>query len=93
MAVARLSRTIGLGWKSIAAIGAFGGLILALLAMMFPGLARFVFYMGSAFDALSRGAGGLTLEVLIGVGIAGLLGGIIAICVVRLARGTNLPHR
>ncbi|MET2829829.1 hypothetical protein [Mesorhizobium shangrilense] len=93
VAVARLWRTIGFEWKSIAAIGAFGGLILALLAMLLPGLARFVGYMGSAFDALSRGSGGLTLEVLIGVGIAGLLGGIIAICIVRLARGTNPPDR
>ncbi len=46
VAVARLWRTIGFEWKSIAAIGAFGALILALLAMLFPGLARFVGYMG-----------------------------------------------
>ncbi|UVK42900.1 hypothetical protein BPNPMPFG_004627 [Mesorhizobium sp. AR07] len=93
VAVARLWRPIGFEWKSIAAIGAFGGLVLTLLAMLFPGVARLVGYMGSAFDALSHGSGGLTLEVLIGVGIAGLLGGIISICIVRLARGTNLPHR
>ncbi|BCG90060.1 hypothetical protein MesoLj113c_61700 [Mesorhizobium sp. 113-3-9] len=93
MAVARLWRGIGFGWKSIAAIGALGGLILTLLATLFPGLARFVGYMGGAFDALSRGSGGFTLEILIGVGVAGLLGGIIAICIARLARGTNSSPR
>jgi hypothetical protein len=93
IAVARLWRSVDLGWKSIAFIGMLGGLALTLLAANIPGLGRFVGHVASAADASSRGVGGLTPAVLIGVGIAGLLGGVISISLVGLARRVHIPGR
>jgi hypothetical protein len=85
IAVARLWREIALGWKSIAVVGMLGGVILTLLAAQVPGVGRFVGHVETAIDAASRATGGLTLTVLIGAGVAGLLGGVISISLVGLA--------
>ena len=74
-------------------IGMLGGLALTLLAANIPGLGRFVGQVASAADASLRGLGGLTLAVLIGVGIAGLLGGVISISLVGFARRVHIPGR
>ena len=93
IAVARFWRSVALGWKSIAFIGMLGGLALTLLAAHVPGLGRFVGDVANAADASARGVGGLTLAALIGVGIAGLLGGAISICMVGLAMRVNITGR
>lgn len=82
LAARRLWRRPAFGWKWISAIGAVGGVSLALLAARIPGLANVIGVAESAIDATARGAGGLTPTVLVGVGIAGLLGGILSICLV-----------
>lgn len=90
--MARLWHEIDLGWISSAVVGMLGGVILTLLAAQVPSVARFLGHIENAVDATSRGTGGLTLSVLVGVGIAGLLGGIISISLVGLARRASLPH-
>ncbi len=86
IAAGRLWRGIDLGWRSIACIGMLGGLVFTMLAANVPGLGRFVGHVEHAADTAMLGAGGLTLTVLIGVGVAGLVGGIISIGLVGLAK-------
>jgi hypothetical protein len=86
IAAGRLWRAIDLGWRSIAFIGMLGGLVFTMLAAKVPGLGRFVGHIEHAANAALLGAGGLTVTVLIGVGIAGLLGGFISISLVGLAK-------
>ncbi len=85
-ATARLWGGLRLGWRAIAAIGMVGGVVLTLLAAQIPGVGRFVGHVETAIDAASRATGGLTPTVLVGAGVAGLLGGIVAISLVALAR-------
>jgi hypothetical protein len=77
LALGRWVRGVSLGAKANALTGAIGGLALTWLAGRLPGVGRFVGHVENAADATARGVGGLTPAVLIGVGIAGLLGGII----------------
>src|SRR6478609_2539617 len=85
IAAVRLWRGIEFGWKSTAFIGMLGGLVLTLLAANVPMLGDFVGHVENATDATLRGAGGLTFAILVGVGIAGLLGGAISISLVGIA--------
>ncbi|MGS1097033.1 hypothetical protein ACVCNR_21020 (plasmid) [Aquamicrobium terrae] len=93
MAVARLWREIDLGWRSIAVIGMLGGVVLTLLAAQIPGVGRFVGHVENVIDAASRGTGGLTPTVLVGAGVAGLLGGVISISLVAFLRRAGSPRR
>lgn len=71
--------------------GSIGGLIVAWVAGFVPWLASFVGHVEAAADATMRATGGLTPTVLVGAGIAGLLGGAILTAVVGLVlrRGAN----
>ncbi|MBZ9962484.1 hypothetical protein [Mesorhizobium sp. BR1-1-2] len=92
-ATARFWRMAALSWRSVAAAGVVGGLALTLLAGQIPALANFVGNVENAVDATARGVGTLTPRVLIGVGIAGLLGGILSVCVIGLVRGAESGRR
>jgi len=73
---------ISLGaWKN-AGIGAIGGLVLTWLAARTPGVEQFV----EDVDVMGVPAGGLSPELLVGVGVAGLLGGALFVTVVGLLR-------
>ncbi|MDX8533142.1 hypothetical protein RFM41_15035 [Mesorhizobium sp. VK25A] len=86
-------RMAALGWKSVAAAGVVGGLALTQLAGQIPALANFVGNVESAVDATARGVGSLTPGVLVGVGIAGLLGGILSVCIIGLIRSVGSGRR
>lgn len=77
LALGRWVRGVSLGGTANVLTGAIGGLALTWLAARLPGVGRFVGHVENAADAAARGVGGLTPAVLVGVGIAGLLGGII----------------
>jgi len=77
LALGRWVRRVSLGAKANALIGAIGGLAFTWLAARLPGVGSFVGHVENAADAAARGVGGLTPTILVGVGIAGLLGGII----------------
>ncbi|MEO4001702.1 hypothetical protein [Mesorhizobium sp. CAU 1732] len=85
VAVGRLSHATDLPRTTIAMIGAVGGIVLALLAAQIPGLGHFVGYVGSILDAASYATSGLTLEILFGAGVAGLIGGAVLIGLVSFA--------
>ena len=69
---------ISLGpWKN-AATGAIGGVVLTWLTAQTPGLEQYV----EAVD----GAGGLSADLLVGVGVAGLLGGALLVTILGLMR-------
>ncbi len=68
-------------WKN-AGIGAIGGVVLTWLTSHTPGLEKFVEYVeqpGMEGDALSP-------ELLVGVGVAGLLGGALLVTIAGLLR-------
>ena len=69
------------------------GLMLAWFAGFVPWLARFVWHVESAADATMLATGGLTPTVMVGAGIAGLLGGLILTAAAGSAfrRGVNNP--
>ena len=68
-------------WKN-AAIGAVGGLVLTWLAARTPGVEQFV----EDVEEVGAPAGGLSPELLVGVGAAGLLGGALLVTVLALLR-------
>jgi hypothetical protein len=68
-------------WKN-AGIGAIGGLALTWLAARTPGVEHLVENIEEAGTA----ADGLSAELLVGVGVAGLLGGALLVAVVGLLR-------
>jgi hypothetical protein len=68
-----------------AAIGAMGGLALAWLAARTPGLEQYVEDIEDAGTA-AEGLGGLSPELLVGVGVAGLLGGALLVTILGLIR-------
>ena len=68
-------------WKN-AAIGAIGGLALTWLATRTPGLEQFV----EDIEEAGASAQGLSPELLVGVGVAGLLGGALLVTILGLMR-------
>src|SRR5690606_14461713 len=71
-------------WKN-AAIGAVGGLVLTWLAARTPGLAHYVEYVEGPGAGIG-GLGSLPPELLVGVGVAGLLGGALLLAILGLIR-------
>jgi len=92
VAAARLWPGMVLGWRPLAVIGMAGGLVFTMLAARIPGIGRFVGHVEQAANTALAGAGGLTLGVLVGVGVAGLLGGVIAVSLVGLAKRGSGSH-
>ena len=68
-------------WKN-AGIGAIGGLALTWLAARTPGIEQFV----EDVEEVGMAAEGLSPELLVGVGVAGLLGGALLVTVLGLVR-------
>jgi hypothetical protein len=68
-------------WKN-AAIGAIGGLALTWLAARTPGIEQFV----EDVEEVGMSAEGLSPELLVGVGVAGLLGGALLVTILGLVR-------
>lgn len=68
-------------WKN-AGIGALGGVLLTWLTSHAPGLEKFVEYV----EQPGADGGPLSPELLVGVGVAGLLGGALLVTVVGLLR-------
>ena len=60
------------------------------VAAQIPGIGHLVGHVETAADSVMQGIGGLTPTVLIGVGVAGLLGGAILTAILGLIRnGSN----
>ena len=72
-------------WKN-AAIGAIGGVALTWLMARTPGLEQFVEDVEGAGTAVAEGGGGLSPELLVGVGVAGLIGGALLVTILGLLR-------
>ena len=72
-------------WKN-AAIGAIGGLVLTWLTARTPGLEQYVEHIEETGAAAAEGVGSLSPELLVGVGVAGLLGGALLVTVLGLVR-------
>ena len=85
IALGRWVRKYSLGLGLDGAIGGVGGLLMVWLAARIPAISRFVGNVETAADKTMQGAGGLTPTVLIGVGVAGLLGGILLLFLVGFA--------
>lgn len=66
--------------------GMVGGFVLTFVAARIPGIGHLVGHVETAADSVMHGIGGLTPAVLIGVGIAGLLGGAILTALFGLIR-------
>lgn len=86
IATSRFCRATVLSRTFVAAVGAVGGVVLALLVAQIPRLGRFVGHVGSVLDATSRAVSGLTVEILFGAGVAGLVGGAVAVCLTGFVR-------
>lgn len=76
-AIGQSMRNGGLGSPANVLTGGMGGLLLTWLAARIPGVGRYLGYVETVADAMMQGSGGLTPAILIGVGIAGLIGGIV----------------
>ncbi len=72
-------------WKN-AAIGAIGGVALTWLTARTPGLEQFVEDIEEEGIAAAEGLGGLSPELLAGVGVAGLIGGALLVAILGLIR-------
>jgi hypothetical protein len=72
-----LFRGLSQGLAGDAVVGGIGGVVFTWLAGFVPGVARFVGKVESVADATMQSTGGLTPPVLVGVGIAGLVGGLL----------------
>lgn len=88
-----LGRLTGRGFgRSIdALIGGAGGLILTWLAAYIPGVARYVGHVERMADATAQSMGGVTPAILVGVGVAGLLGGTIFMALAGMFGARNAP--
>jgi hypothetical protein len=82
----RFVRPLSFGAYRDATAGAIGGLGLTWFAARTPGIGRFVGRVEQAADATAQSVGGLTPAILVGVGIAGLLGGILLTAVAGFVR-------
>ena len=93
VAIARWKEGDHRSWFVSGVAGSIGGLMLAWFAGFVPWLARFVWHVESAADATMLATGGLTPTVMVGAGIAGLLGGLILTAAAGSAfrRGVNNP--
>lgn len=89
IAIGAWAPRLSLGSGGNALTGAIGGLILTWVAGRVPYVSRFVGHVENAADAVTQSAGGLTPIVLVGVGIAGLLGGILLTLLVGLTRKSS----
>lgn len=76
----------GFGKTIDACAGAVGGLVFTWLAARIPGVGRLVGYVETAVDGAVQGAGGITPLVLVGAGIAGLVGGSVLMLLLGLAK-------
>jgi hypothetical protein len=83
IALGRWVRRYSFGISLDGMIGGIGGLIMVWLAERIPGVSQFVTNVETAGDKILQGLGGVTPTVLIGVGVAGLLGGILLLPLVR----------
>lgn len=72
-------------------IGGVGGLILTWLAAYIPGVARYVGHVERVADATAQSVGGVTPAILVGVGVAGLLGGTISMALAGMFGARNAP--
>lgn len=86
MAVAHWARGLRLALPRSALSGIVGGLALTWLAGRTPGVSRFVGHVERAADATVQAVGGYTPEILVGIGIAGLLGGVLLTVIAGLVR-------
>lgn len=86
LAVGRWLPQFSFGATINAMAGALGGLVFTWLAAGLPGVGRFVGYMETATDTMIQGVGGLTPTILVGAGIAGLLGGLALTFLIGFAR-------
>jgi hypothetical protein len=75
--------SFGTLWNAV--IGAIGGVALTWLTARVPVLEKFVEEVGETGVA-ADGLGGSSLELLLGVGVAGLLGGAMLITILGLIR-------
>jgi hypothetical protein len=76
LAVAHWLPQFSFGAAVNALAGGAGGILFTWLAAGIPGVGRFVGYVEHAASATVQGVGGLTPAILVGSGIAGLLGGL-----------------
>jgi hypothetical protein len=77
---------LGLAKITTVLVGMVGGFALTFAAAQIPGISHLVGHIENAADSAMRGTGGLTPAVLIGVGLSGLLGGVILMAALGLAR-------
>lgn len=84
LAVRRWWPDVGLTKIATVLVGMAGGLTLTFIAAQIPGVGHLVGHVENVADSATRGIGGLTLAVLIGVGVSGLLGGAILMAVLGL---------
>lgn len=79
VAIGRWLDRPGANARRHALLGGAGGLVLTWVAARMPGVGQFVGGVGSGLDTALQGTSGLTVTLLVGVGIAGLLGGVLAV--------------
>jgi len=84
--VAHWAKSLRLALPVSALTGIIGGLALTWLAGRIPGVSHFVGHVERAADAAVQAVGGYTPAILVGIGIAGLLGGVLLTVVVGLVR-------
>ncbi len=85
MFVANIVPPLSFGaWKN-AAIGAVGGVALTWVTARTPGLEQFVESVGEV-GTTAAGLDSLSPELLVGVGVAGLLGGALLVTMLGLVR-------
>lgn len=77
---------LGLSRITTILVGMAGGFALTFVAARIPGIGHLVGHVEYAADSIMREMGGLTPAVLIGVGVAGLLGGALLTAVLGLIR-------
>lgn len=82
----RLVRRLSSGLIADAVVGALGGLAFTWLAARIPGLGRFVGRVEQVADATAQSMGALSPAILVGVGVAGLIGGMLLAALVGLIR-------
>ncbi|MDQ2634756.1 MAG: hypothetical protein M3Y43_03150 [Pseudomonadota bacterium] len=81
---------LGLGRIITVPAGMIGGFALTFVAARIPGIGHLVGHIENAADSAMRGVGGLTPAVLVGVGVAGLLGGALLVALLGLIRRASV---